>query len=114
MEQALPGSPIEFYGISYDDPLIAGENRCLYDLCARVTPTAKVKGNNYRTIAEGAYLCCHYTGHVKELSRLYNDLFGVWMPHRGHVMGPGLCFERYHAAELPEGHVDMDLCVPVQ
>jgi AraC family transcriptional regulator len=113
VEKTLPGAPIEFYGISYDDPLIAGENRCLYDLCARVTPKANVKGYNYRTLAGGSYLCYHYTGHVKELNQLYNELFGVWMPHRGHVMGPGLCFERYHAADLPEGHVDMDLCVPL-
>jgi AraC family transcriptional regulator len=113
MERALPGAPLEFYGISYDDPLIAGKNRCLYDLCARATSSAKVRTENYRTLSEGTYLCYHYTGHVNELNRLYNDLFGVWMPHRGYVMGPGLCFERYHADDLPEGQVDMDLCVPV-
>ena len=113
MEQALPGASIEFYGISYDDPLIAGENKCRYDLCARITPSAKVKGENYRTLAAGSYLCYHFKGHVKELNRLYSELFGVWMPHRGYVMGPGLCFERYHAGNMPEGHVDMDLCVPV-
>lgn len=113
MEPSLPDSPAEFYGISYDDPMIVGENKCLYDLCIRITGSVKVRGENTRKIPAGTYLCYRFNGHVGELSRLYNDLFAVWMPHRGHVMGPGLCFERYHAGTEPGGRIVMDLCIPV-
>ena len=113
MEHSFPDSPIEFYGISYDDPLIVGEDKCLYDLCARVTDSAKVKGDNYRKIPGGLYLCYRFEGHVRELNRIFNDLFAVWMPHRGYVMGQGFCFERYHKASVPGGFIVMDLCIPV-
>lgn len=113
IEGLFPDAPIEFYGISYDDPLIVGEDKCLYDLCARVTDSSKVKGDNYRKIPGGLYLCYRFEGHVKELTRIFNDLFAVWMPHRGYIMGQGFCFERYHKASVPGGFVVMDLCVPV-
>ncbi len=113
MESLYPDFPIEFYGISYDDPMIAGQDKCLYDLCARVTDSSRVKGENFRKISGGLYLCCRFKDHVQKLSKLYNDLFAVWMPHRGYIMGPGICFERYHNESAPGGHVVMDLCIPV-
>ena len=113
MENAFPRVPIVYYGISYDDPLIVGPDRCLYDLCAGTTDAPGIRGENHRRIPGGSYLCYHFIGHVSELSRLYNDLLGVWMPHRGYVMGHGLCFERYHADTKTAGHVDMDLCIPI-
>ena len=113
MEGCFPDSPIDFYGISYDDPLIVGENRCHYDLCARVTPQAPLKGRNFRNIPAGRYLCFRFEGHVEKLSRIYNDLFSIWMPHRGYIMGYGLCFERYHTGSVPGGPILMDLCIPV-
>ncbi len=113
MKRSFPNFPIEFYGISYDDPLIAGEDKCQYDLCARVTDSAKLKGKNHRKIPQGLYLCYRFEGHVRELSRIFNDLFSAWMPHRGCVMGQGFCFERYHKASVPGGFLVMDLCIPV-
>jgi AraC family transcriptional regulator len=113
IERTFPDVPVEYYGISYDDPLIAGEDRCLYDLCARLIKPVPVQGENTRKIPGGSYLCFHFDGHVGELNRLYNDLFAVWMPHRGYVMGPGLCFERYHEGTGPDGRIVMDLCIPV-
>jgi AraC family transcriptional regulator len=112
MERLFPDSPIEYFGISYDDPLIVGQDKCLYDLCAVVPEPAKVNDANRRTIPGGSYLCYHFNDHVGELNRLYNDLFAVWMPHRGHIMDQGICFERYSDA-TPDGHLVMDLCVPI-
>ena len=108
-----PGSPLEYYGISYDDPLIVGAGNCLYDLCVRAVDSAPVRGENHRHIQKGTYLCYHFDGHVGQLSRIYNDLLSVWMPHRGFIMGPGFSFERYHAGTGPGGRLVMDLCVPV-
>ncbi len=113
MERSFPDAPIEFYGISYDDPLVAGEDRCQYDLCARVTDSMKCAGDNFKKIHSGLYLCYRFEGHVSELPRVFSDLFGVWMPHRGHIMGQGLCLERYHRTSVPGVFVVMDLCVPV-
>lgn len=113
MERSFSDALIEFYGISYDDPLIVGENKCLYDLCARATDSSKIKGENYRKIPGGLYLHYHFEGHVKKISRIYNDLLAVWMPHRGYVLGQGICFERYHRESVPGVHAVMDLCIPI-
>ncbi len=113
MEKAYPETPLEFYGISYDDPLVSDENNCLYDLCARVTDSVKLTGDNYRKISRGPYLCYRFEGHVRELSLVFNDLFAVWMPHRGYIMRQGICLERYHRASLPGDRVVMDICIPI-
>ncbi|MCP4114606.1 MAG: helix-turn-helix domain-containing protein [Desulfobacteraceae bacterium] len=113
MEHFSFGSPIEFYGISYDDPLIVGSHRCLYDLCTRITGSARAWGKNHRKIKGGTYLCYRFDGRADELKRLYNDLFAVWIPHRGHIIAPGPCFERYYPATGPGGRLLMDLCIPV-
>lgn len=112
MGLAFPDSPVEFYGISYDDPLIVGKDNCLYDVCARVSELTNVKGESYRNIPGGLHLCYHFDDHVRKLNQVYNNLFAVWMPHRGHIMGQGLCFERYYTGTVGN-HLIMDLCIPV-
>ena len=106
-------SPLEFYGISYDDPLIVGEEKCLYDLCVKVTPAVKVRGDNYRIIQAGTYLCYYFEGTVRDIRTAYNNLFAGWMPHRGYIMGPGFCFERYRPETIAGSHIVMDLCIPI-
>ena len=110
MEHLFSGTPIVYYGISYNDPLIAGEEQFLYDLCA---DAPRICGGNYRTVPEGRYLCYRFDDHIRELRRTYNDLFAVWMPHRGYTMGAGLCLERYHTGMTPGGRIILDLCIPV-
>lgn len=61
-----------------------------------------VKGENYRKIPQGLYLCYRYEGHVQGLSQIFNDLFSIWIPHRGYTMGQELCFERYHPYYLDD------------
>jgi AraC family transcriptional regulator len=113
IKNSFPDSPLEFYGISYDDPLIVGENRCLYDLCVRVTNPSKLAGTNYKTIPGGLFLCYRFDDHVRNLSQIYNDLFAIWMPHKGYVMDNRLSFEHYHEGTEPGGHLVMDLCIPI-
>jgi AraC family transcriptional regulator len=113
MAALYPGAGLAYYGISYDDPMIAGRDRCQYDLCVRVTDQIKAGTRNRRRIAGGAFLCYRFDGRAGELAGVYNDLFGVWMPHQRHIMGPGLCFERYYEATDPPDRLVMDICVPV-
>jgi AraC family transcriptional regulator len=113
MAHANPGADIEYYGISYDDPLIAGHDRCLYDLCARVDPGIKWGHRNLRKIRGGSYICYRFEDHISKLQNVYNDLFAVWMPRRGYIMGPGLCLERYRSGLGPDGLIDLDICIPV-
>ncbi len=113
VEIYFPDSPLEFYGISYDDPLIAGENKCLYDLCVKVTRPSKLTETNYKTIPGGVFLFYRFDDHVRNLNQIYNDLFAIWMPHKGYVMDNRLCFERYHEGTESGGHLVMDLCIPI-
>lgn len=113
MAALYPGIPLEYLGISYDDPMIAGPDSCLYDLCVGLKPSMKPTPQNRRTLPAGTYLCYRFDGRISRLAQAYNTLLGVWMPHRGHIMGPGLCFERYDPATDPPNRLVMDICVPI-
>lgn len=113
IETAFQNSPLEFYGISYDDPLIVGKNNCLYDLCTRVARPSKATGANYKTIPGGDFLIYRYNDHFENLSQIYNDLFAIWMPHKGYGMDNRLCFERYYEGTEPGGRLIMDICIPI-
>ena len=112
-EILLKDSQPEFYGISYDDPIIAGETRCLYDLCVRVTETPERAVRNYRKIRGGRYICYSFHEPLYQLSEAFMNLFAVWMPHRGYIMGQGLCLERYRSGLKPDGTIELDICVPI-
>lgn len=107
------GKTVRFYGISYDDPMITGEEKCLYDLCARITPFTGAGGKNIRKISGGRYICYHFKDQISNLHGIYNDLFGIWMPHRGYLLGHGVCFERYRFETVEQGWINMDLCIPI-
>ncbi len=114
MACANPGAVIKYYGISYDDPMIAGHDRCLYDLCARIDPGIKTCGWNLRKIQKNSYISYRFEDHISELQNVYNDLFAVWMPHRGYIMAtPGLCLEQYHSGLNPDGRICLDICIPI-
>lgn len=113
IETSFQEFPLEFYGISYDDPLIVGKSKCLYDLCTRVTSPSKASGANYKTIPGGAFLIYRFNDHFQKLSQIYNDLFAIWMPHKGYIMDNRLCFERYHEGTESGGKLVMDVCIPI-
>ena len=112
-EELFPDSQINYYGISYNDPLIVGVENCLYDLCIRIPDTSKKIEGNYRRIPGGRYLCYRIDRPISELQLAYSNFFALWIPLRGYRLRDGACLERYHTGLGPDGRISLDICIPI-
>lgn len=101
----------QFIGISYDDPLIADENRCIYDLCMKVD---KVNSINTHRIEVGYYACYEVFDLRENLMKAFNELFTLWMPFCDYCLDERLCLEVYHSGLDEQGRIHLDICIPIK
>lgn len=101
----------QFIGISYDDPLIADENRCIYDLCVKVD---KINSINTHKIVAGYYACYEFFDLRENLINSYNEVFALWMPFCNYVVDERLCLEIYHTGLDEQGRLHLDICFPIK
>lgn len=98
-----------FIGISYDDPLIVNENRCIYDACINI----KVPGPNVHTVEEGYYACYEFHDQVKNLVNAFNEMFSIWLPYCGYDLDNRLPLEIYRSDLDEQGRMKVDICLPI-
>jgi AraC family transcriptional regulator len=101
----------KYMGISYDDPLITDENRCIYDMCVRID---NIKGTNVHKIKEGLYACYEFYDKVENLINGYNELFSLWVPFSKYSIINKPPVEIYHCPQDDEGKMKVDLCLPIK
>lgn len=112
MERKYPTIPLKQYlGISYDDPLIADEQKCIYDLCLKVEKVSQV---NTLRIEEGYYACYEFRDKLENLNKSYHEIFALWMPFCKYDIDNKLCLEIYHSGLDEQGNIHMDICIPVK
>jgi Transcriptional regulator containing an amidase domain and an AraC-type DNA-binding HTH domain len=115
--KALDPEEPEWYGISYDDPFVTEQGRCSYDICLRVAEGGAASlsrsGSRYLRLPEGLYACRSFSGPVRELYRIYDELLAFWMPARGLKPSGGPPLERYLSECRPDGFFDMLVSAPV-
>jgi AraC family transcriptional regulator len=110
-----PAAP-EWYGISYDDPFLADQNLCSYDLCLRISadaPIAHKSGASVLRIPEGPYAVMRYTGPLCELYEAYDELLAFFMPARGLKPANSPVLERYFSSNALQGTCEVQLAVPI-
>ncbi len=100
-----------FIGISYDDPLIADENRCIYDLCVGVD---KISDINIHRIEAGTYACWEFFGAQENLIKAFNEIFAFWLPFCDYALDERLCLEVYRSGMDEQGRIHLDICIPIQ
>ncbi len=99
-----------FIGISYDDPLVANENRCIYDMCLKVE---KVNSVNVLKIRPGTYACYEFYDGLENLNKSYHEIFALWLPFCQYDLNDQFCLEIYHSRMDDEGKMHLDICVPI-
>lgn len=104
-------SNAKFIGISYDDPLIADENRCIYDMCLKVEKASSV---NVLKIKPGTYACYEFNDRLENLNKSYHEIFGLWLPFCKYDLNDQLCLEMYHSGMDDQGKMRLDICIPIQ
>lgn len=102
---------LQFIGISYDDPIISDESRCMYDLCVVAD---RVSGSCFHRLEAGEYGCYGYCGPVSGILNAYQELCGLWLPFSGYELDNRLPLEFYYP--VPEGQegLNMEICFPVR
>ena len=102
--------PRRVFGISYEDPILAREDRFVYDLCIEV---ARGRGGRYIRIPGGSYARLDRRCPVSEIRYAFNDLVGAAMPARGLRMAPnGFCVEVYRD-DGADGIFDVSVYAPL-
>lgn len=101
----------KFIGISYDDPLITDENRCMYDMCVKVD---KVKSINVHRIEQGLYACYDFYDRLENLAKAFNEILALWMPFSKYTIDNWLPLEIYHSSMDNEGRMKIELCISIK
>lgn len=109
-ERQLINEKTHFIGVSYDNPLITDENRCIYDVCINVE---NLVGNSIHKIDEGYYACYRFHDSLSNLGKSYNEIFTFWMPYCEYPIDNRLPLEVYHAPMDEEGRMLLDICIPI-
>lgn len=103
-----------FFDITYDDPVMTDENRCIADIC--MTTTQPIKEDcTTKTIKGGLYMVYNFQGPLTKIFETYQGLMGIWM------MGNPLHLDvetrkiisHYKDVNQEKNHVDMDIYIPV-
>jgi AraC family transcriptional regulator len=100
-----------FVGISYDDPLIIHEDRCVYDICMEVD---EVSGMNVHQIEAGRYACFAFYDTLDKLILAFNEIFSLWLPFCRHELDNRPSLEIYHSGLDENKKISVEICIPIQ
>lgn len=121
-----------FLEVTYEDPSIAGESACLYDICMTVNKedprltfqkTAAVgitsrKGAlaspNTMTIPGGKFAVYRYQGYPKLIYKAYQSVFCNWLSKTGCRMDNRMGYDIYHSIDSDTLYMELDICIPIQ
>lgn len=111
MEHRFGGQLSTFVGISYDDPLIADEERCVYDMCMQVDKTL---GVDIRWIEPGMYACYTFYDTLDKLILAFNEIFVLWLPFCKYQLDNRFALEVYKSELDERGKIQLEICIPIQ
>jgi AraC family transcriptional regulator len=98
-------------GISYDDPLIIDEDRCIYDMCMETNETA---GINIYQKETGIYACYEFYDKLDKLILTFNEIFSLWLPFCKYELDNRPSLEIYQSGLDEQGNIQVDICIPIK
>jgi AraC family transcriptional regulator len=110
-EKNLLDTNSRFVGISYDDPLITDEDRCIYDMCMVVD---KVSAINVHRIEPGMYACYEFYGKLEKLILVFNEIFAFWLPFCKFELDNRPSLEIYQEGVDEKGNISVEICIPIK
>lgn len=104
----------KFLDITYDDPVMTDENRCIADICMT---TSQPTGADCTTkmVEGGLYMVYNFQGHLTEIFETYQGLMGIWMVETPwHLdIETRKIISHYKDVNQGKNYVDMDIYIPV-
>lgn len=113
----LGGARTRLIGVCYDNPKQTMPEEIRYEACATV-PTDYRPGRGLRTrlLPGGTYAVTQHKGPYIEVDRIYDALYGLWLPRSGFTLGEGPSLEFYlnDPRKVAPQELLTDVCVPVR
>lgn len=100
-----------FVELSYDDPIITDEDRCIYDL-GMMNFTHKPENASIMTIPGGTYKVFRFEGHVSQLLATFQGLFQVWFLQSDINLGHRKIFQLYRQVNCDTNEMTIDIYIP--
>lgn len=100
-----------FIGISYDDPLLAHEDRCVYDMCIE---TDKCSGVDIHRLPPGTYACYEFHDRKDKLILAFNELSSLWLPFCKYELADRPVLEIYQSGIDERGNLHAEICLPIK
>lgn len=97
--------------ISYDDPVITEENRCIYDL-GMTAPAYMPDTLNVMTIPGGNYKVFRFEDTVDQLLSTFQGLFQVWFLQSNIDLQQGKIFQIYRSVDCGTHFMVIDIYIP--
>lgn len=98
-------------GISYDDPLIVDEDRCIYDMCMEID---EISGVNVHRIEAGIYACYEFHDRLDKLILAFNEIFSLWFPFCRYQLDNRPSLEIYQSGLDEKGKIRVEICIPIK
>lgn len=112
MEEKYPlNKNSRFVGISYDDPLLVNEDRCIYDMCMEID---EVSGIDVHRIETGMYACYEFYDKLDKLILVFNVIFSLWLPFCRYELDNRTGLEIYQSGLDKKGNVCIEICIPIK
>ena len=109
-----PGN--ELIGVCYDDPDITDEDRIRYEACAVLSSPFEAEGDvGKKELFGGDYAVVRHRGPYADLSPVYRQLMGSWLPRSGREAADAPCLERYwnDPDNTPPEELETDIMLPL-
>lgn len=100
------------FDISYDDPVITDQNRCIYDMCITVDQNAT--GFSSKIIKGGKYASYSFEGPTSKIFEAYQGILKVWLPNTIITLDDREILSKYEIGEQKENNIKMDICIPIK
>ncbi len=97
---------------SYADPAIASVDHCLYDICMTVDRNCLLA--NVTTIQGGKFAVYRFDGLIHDIFPAFQGMLNIWLANSGYAMDERYGLDIYRAIDRENGHVVMDVCIPVK
>lgn len=97
---------------TFNDPSIADENSCMYDICMTVEKNCTLE--NTTTLSGGKFAVYHFKGSHEMIFSAYQTMFNVWIPATHSIIDNRYGFSRYVKINSDADYMEVDLCIPIK
>ena len=103
--------------ISYNDPNITNNQRCLFELCIKLPENINpltCANQNIKVIKGGKFASYKSTGNESQITQEYKGVFNVWLPKCGLVVDDRIRFDEYKYVDPENFYFEIDINIPIK